>query len=122
MWLVRDLTVDQGSVLKTNDEDPMKIDGDVIVNGTWEQLYAQAKDDYDCTIAKTMTIGNQGQYISHGTVDIKEKVNSSGMMVLMKHSLFELNYTGDDAENFVYLQFLKNYDGSDDGGVIPLQN
>lgn len=46
LWLVRDLTVDQGSVLKTNDEDPMKIDGDVIVNGTWEQLYAQAKDDY----------------------------------------------------------------------------
>lgn len=120
LWLVRDLTVDQGSVLKTNDEDPMKIDGDVIVNGTWEQLYAQAKDDYACTIAKTMTIGNQGQYISHGTVDIKEKVNSSGMMVLMKHSLFELNYTGDDAE--IRLPAVsKNYDGSDDGGVIPLQ-
>ena len=39
LWLTGSLTVDEGSILKTDDLDDMELSGNVVVNGTWEQLY-----------------------------------------------------------------------------------
>lgn len=119
LWLARNLTIDEGNVLKTND-DVVELEGDATINGTWQQLYNQTKDGYDCIIDKTLTIGKQGQYISLGTTCVTGIVDTSGMMALMKNTLFENDYSSDKSE--IRLPVVSsNYDGTNDGGIIPLQ-
>ena len=97
LWLTGSLTVDEGSILKTDDSDDMKLSGNVVVNGTWEQLFTRAAA-YDVTIAGTMTVGTSGKYIGHGSTHVAGDVSSCGMMALMKPSEFGGNYAGTNAE------------------------
>lgn len=97
LWLTGSLTVDEGSILKTDDSDDMELSGNVVVNGTWEQLFTRAAA-YDVTIVGTMTVGTSGKYIGHGSTHVAGDVSSCGMMALMKPSEFGGNYAGTNAE------------------------
>lgn len=97
LWLTGSLTVDEGSILKTDDLDAMELSGNVVVNGTWEQLFTRAAA-YDVTIVGTMTVGTSGKYIGHGSTHVAGAVSSCGMMALMKPSEFGGNYAGTNAE------------------------
>ena len=98
--LTGSLTVDEGSILKTDDLDDMELSGNVAVNGTWEQLFTNSSRAaaYDVTIVGTMTVGTSGKYIGHGSTHVAGDVNSCGMMALMKPSEFGGNYAGTNAE------------------------
>ena len=100
LWLTGSLTVDEGSILKTDDLDDMELSGNVVVNGTWEQLFINSSRAaaYDVTIAGTMTVGTSGKYIGHGSTHVAGDVNSCGMMALMKPSEFGGNYAGTNAD------------------------
>ena len=100
LWLTGSLTVDEGSILKTDDLDNMELSGNVVVNGTWEQLFINSSRAaaYDVTIAGTMTVGTSGKYIGHGSTHVSGDVSSSGMMALMKPSEFGGKYEGTSAE------------------------
>ena len=100
LWLTGSLTVDEGSIIKTDDLDDMELYGNVVVNGTWEQLFINSSRAaaYDVTIAGTMAVGKSGKYIGHGSTHVAGDVNSCGMMALMKPSEFGGNYAGTNAE------------------------
>ena len=100
LWLTGSLTVDEGSILKTDDSDDMELSGNVVVNGTWEQLFTNSSRAaaYDVTIAGTMAVGTSGKYIGHGSTHVAGDVKSCGMMALMKPSEFGGNYAGTNAE------------------------
>ena len=100
LWLTGSLSVDEGSILKTDDLDDMELSGNVVVNGTWEQLFINSSRAaaYDVTIAGTMAVGKSGKYIGHGSTHVAGDVNSCGMMALMKPSEFGGNYAGTNAE------------------------
>ena len=100
LWLTGSLTVDEGSILKTDDLDDMELSGNVVVNGTWEQLFTNSSRAaaYDVTIEGTMTVGKSGKYIGHGSTHVAGDVSSCGMMALMKPSEFGGNYAGTSAE------------------------
>ena len=100
LWLTGSLTVDEGSILKTDDLDDMELSGHVVVNGTWEQLFTNSSRAaaYDVTIAGTMTVGTSGKYIGHGSTRVSGDVSASGMMALMKPSEFGGKYEGTSAE------------------------
>ena len=100
LWLTGSLTVDEGSILKTDDLDDMELSGNVVVNGTWEQLFINSSRAaaYDVTIAGTMTVGTSGKYIGHGSTHVAGDVSSYGMMALMKPSEFGGDYAGTNAE------------------------
>ena len=100
LWLTGSLTVDEGSILKTDDLDDMELYGNVVVNGTWEQLFTNSSRAaaYDVTIVGTMTVGTSGKYIGHGSTHVAGDVSSCGMMALMKPSEFGGDYAGTNAE------------------------
>ena len=100
LLLTGSLTVDEGSILKTDDLDDMELSGNVVVNGTWEQLFINSSRAaaYDVTIVGTMTVGTSGKYIGHGSTHVAGDVSSCGMMALMKPSEFGGNYAGTNAE------------------------
>ena len=100
LWLTGSLTVDEGSILKTDDLEDMELSGNVVVNGTWEQLFINSSRAaaYDVTIVGTMTVGTSGKYIGHGSTKVAGDVSSCGMMALMKPSEFGGNYAGTNAE------------------------
>ena len=100
LWLTGSLTVDEGSILKTDDLDDMELSGNVVVNGTWEQLFINSSRAaaYDVTIVGTMTVGTSGKYIGHGSTKVAGDVSSCGMMALMKPSEFGGDYAGTNAE------------------------
>lgn len=100
LWLTGSLTVDEGSILKTDDSEDMKLSGNVVVNGTWEQLFTNSSRAaaYDVTIVGTMTVGTSGKYIGHGSTHVAGDVSSCGMMALMKPSEFGGDYAGTNAE------------------------
>lgn len=118
LWLAGDLTVNAGSCLKT-DEDIVELEGDAVINGTWEQLFVGATGpDYDTDIAGTMTVGKGGRYISHGSARVAGDVDSAGLMALMKPAWFKGGYNGTDAElRLPVVQKDKNYNT----GTIPLR-
>lgn len=100
LWLTGSLTVDEGSILQTDDLQDMELSGNVVVNGTWEQLFTNSSRAaaYDVTIVGTMTVGTSGKYIGHGSTHVAGDVSSCGMMALMKPSEFGGNYAGTNAE------------------------
>lgn len=118
LWLAGDLTVDAGSSLKTED-DIVELEGNAVINGTWEQFYDEADGgNYDTDVAGTMEVGSDGQYISHGTTRVTGDVSSSGLMALMKPAWFKGAYIGNNAElRLPVVQSGKNYNI----GTIPLR-
>ena len=118
LWLTGSLTVDEGSILKTDDLDDMELSGNVVVNGTWEQLFTNSSRAaaYDVTIVGTMTVGTSGKYIGHGSTHVAGDVSSCGMMALMKPSEFGGDYAGTNAE-LCLPAVVTNYTAAD----IPLK-
>ena len=112
------MEIENGSSLKT-DKDIVELEGNAVVNGTWEQLYVgPTGPDYDTSVAGTMTVGSEGKYISHGSVSVEGDVTSSGLMALMKPSWFKGEYSGVNAElRLPVVQDGKNYNT----GTIPLR-
>ena len=91
------LLVEEGSSL-TTDQDSISIQGNTVVNGTWEQLCKQTYGNPDIVVSGTTQIGSNGQLINHGTSSLKGAVINNGMMALMKPSEFGGNYVGTNAE------------------------
>ena len=91
------LLIEEGSSL-TTDQDSISIQGNTVVNGTWEQLYNQTNYDSDIVVSGTTQIGSNGRLINHGTSSLKGAVITNGMMALMKPSEFGGNYVGTNAE------------------------
>ena len=118
LWLTGDLTVKEGSILKTDDQETIELTGNAVVNGTWEQLFVGDGTDFDAKIAGTMSVGGKGQYVAHGTTLVSGKVTSCGMMALMKPSRFGGKYEGSNAElRLPAIESGKNYSN----GKIPLE-
>ena len=122
--LTGNLTVEEGSILKTDDLETIKltgnavVKGNAVVNGTWEQLFVGVGTDFDAKIAGTMSVGEKGQYVAHGTTLVSGDVTSCGMMALMKPSQFGGKYEGSNAElRLPAVESGKNYNN----GKIPLE-
>ena len=112
------LLVEEGSAL-TTDEDSISIQGNAVINGTWEQLSNQAAYGYsDIFVSGTTQIGSNGQLINHGTSSLKGTVTNNGMMALMGSALFQGDYTANSGElRLPAVAEGKNYNT----GKIPLQ-
>ena len=96
--LLAGLFVEEGSAL-TTDQEPISIQGNIVINGTWEQLYNQTNyGNPDIFVSGTTQIGPSGRLINHGTSKLKGTVTNNGMMALMKPSEFGGNYVGTNAE------------------------
>ena len=118
LWLTGDLTVKEGSILKTDDLETIELTGNAVVNGTWEQLFVGDGTHFDAKIAGTMSVGEKGQYVAHGTTLVSGNVTSCGMMALMKPSQFGGKYEGSNAElRLPAVKSGKNYNN----GKIPLE-
>ena len=124
LWLTGNLTVEEGSILKTDDLETIEltgnavVKGNAVVNGTWEQLFVGVGTDFDAKIAGTMSVGEKGQYVAHGTTLVSGDVTSCGMMALMKPSQFGGEYEGSNAElRLPAVESGKNYNN----GKIPLE-
>ena len=118
LWLTGDLTVQEGSILKTDDLETIELTGNAVVNGTWEQLFVGDGTDFDAKIAGMMSVGEKGQYVAHGTTLVSGNVTSCGMMALMKPSQFGGKYEGSNAElRLPAVKSGENYSN----GKIPLE-
>ena len=118
LWLTGDLTVKEGSILKTDDLETIELTGNAVVNGTWEQLFVGDETHFDAKIAGTMSVGEKGQYVAHGTTLVSGNVASCGMMALMKPSQFGGKYEGSNAElRLPAVKSGENYSN----GKIPLE-
>ena len=91
--LLAGLFVEEGSAL-TTDQVPISIQGNAVINGTWEQT----NGDSDIVVSGTTQIGPRGRLINHGTSKLNGAVINNGMMALMKPSEFGGNYVGTNAE------------------------
>ena len=116
--LLAGLLVEEGSALTTVKE-PISIQGNTVINGTWEQLYNQAAYGYsDIFVSGTTQIGPSGRLINHGTSSLKGTVTNNGMMALMGSALFQGDYTANSGElRLPAVAEGKNYNT----GKIPLQ-
>ena len=111
------LLVEEGSAL-TTDQEPISIQGNIVINGTWEQLYNQANYGSDIFVSGTTQIGPSGRLINHGTSKLKGTVTNNGMMALMGSALFQGDYTANSGElRLPAVAEGKNYNT----GKIPLQ-
>lgn len=118
LWLTGDLTVQEGSILKTDDLETIELTGNAVVNGTWEQLFVGDETHFDAKIAGMMSVGGKGQYVAHGTTLVSGNVTSCGMMALMKPSQFGGKYEGSNAElRLPAVKSGENYSN----GKIPLE-
>ena len=116
--LLAGLFVEEGSAL-TTDQEPISIQGNAVINGTWEQLSNQAAYGYsDIFVSGTTQIGTSGRLINHGTSSLKGTVINNGMMALMGSALFQGDYTANHGElRLPAVAEGKNYNT----GKIPLQ-
>ena len=116
--LLAGLFVEEGSAL-TTDQEPISIQGNTVINGTWEQLSNQAAYGYsDIFVSGTTQIGTSGRLINHGTSSLKGTVINNGMMALMGSALFQGDYTANSGElRLPAVAKGKNYNT----GKIPLQ-
>ena len=112
------LLVEEGSAL-TTDQEPISIQGNAVINGTWEQLSNQAAYGYsDIVVSGTTQIGPSGRLINHGTSSLKGTVINNGVMALMGSALFQGDYTANHGElRLPAVAEGKNYNT----GKIPLQ-
>ncbi len=116
--LLAGLFVEEGSAL-TTDQEPISIQGNAVINGTWEQLSNQAAYGYsDIFVSGTTQIGTSGRLINHGTSSLKGTVINNGVMALMGSALFQGDYTANSGElRLPAVAEGKNYNT----GKIPLQ-
>ena len=112
------LLVKEGSAL-TTDEDQISIQGNTVINGTWEQLYNQTNyGKPDIFVSGITQIGTSGRLINHGTSSLKGTVINNGVMALMGSALFQGDYTANHGElRLPAVAKGKNYNT----GKIPLQ-
>ena len=111
------LLVDEGSTL-TTDLEPISIQGNTVINGTWEQLCKQTYGDSDIFVRGTTQIGPSGRLINHGTSNLKGTVINNGVMALMGSALFQGDYTANSGKlRLPAVAEGKNYNT----GKIPLQ-
>ena len=111
------LLVEEGSALTTVKE-PISIQGNAVINGTWEQLYSQTNGDSGIFVSGTTQIGTSGCLINHGTSSLKGAVTNNGVMALMGSALFQGDYTANSGElRLPAVAEGKNYNT----GKIPLQ-
>ena len=119
-YSVYGLAVEEGSALKTTDAQA-RVSGNTVVNGVWEQAYIDTSASTNLRVDGTLTVGSTGQLISLGTTYVVGNVSSQGTIALMNPAWFRANYTGADAQfRLPAVAAGNNYDGTDDGGVIPL--
>ena len=116
--LLAGLFVEEGSAL-TTDEEPISIQGNTVINGTWEQLYNQTNyGNPDIFVSGTTQIGPSGRLINHGTSSLKGTVINNGVMALMGSALFQGDYTANSGElRLPAVAKGKNYNT----GKIPLR-
>ena len=116
--LLAGLLVEEGSALTTVKE-PISIQGNIVINGTWEQLYNQTNyGNPDIFVSGTTKIGPSGRLINHGTSKLNGTVTNNGVMALMGSALFQGDYTANSGK--LHLPAVaegKNYNT----GKIPLQ-
>lgn len=116
--ITRNLTVEDGSGLTTTGGQAW-VFGDAEVDGTWSQTYAAARNYNDLYVAGTCEVGPEGTLESLGTANLKGEVTNAGTIALMNPSIMQADYVGDDGTLCLPV-VAENYDGTDDGGVIPL--
>lgn len=116
---IRGVNIEQGSTLTTTDDNHMYVYGDATINGTWNQEYAAAQNYYDLWVQDSTSIGEQGLLVSKGTATFKGNVSNTGTMALMNPTSIGGDYEGKNAE-LRLPAVTDNYDGTDDGGDIPL--
>ena len=116
--LLAGLLVEEGSALTTVKE-PISIQGNIVINGTWEQLYNQTNyGNPDIFVSGTTQIGPCGRLINHGTSNLNGAVTNNGVMALMGSALFQGDYTANSGElRLPAVAKGKNYNT----GKIPLQ-
>lgn len=112
------LEVEAGSSL-TTDGKQAYVYGYARIDGTWEQNYSAAEDYFDVYVAGATTVGSKGRFIDHGTCSLKGTVTNNGTMALMNPAFFQGDYIANGAEVRIPA-IVKNYDGTDEGGDIPL--
>ena len=116
--LLAGLLIEEGSSL-TTDQEPISIQGNIVINGTWEQLYNQTNyGNPDIFVSGTTQIGPRGRLINHGTSKLNGAVINNGVMALMGSALFQGDYTANSGElRLPAVAEGKNYNT----GKIPLQ-
>ena len=120
---VRGVDIEQGSTLTTTSDNHMWVYGDASIDGTWNQEFTSesgAKNhNFDLWIQGNTSVGEQGLLASKGTATFNGNVTNAGAMALMNASEVGGDYQGNKAE--IRLPVVsKNYDGTSDGGDIPL--
>ena len=111
------LLIEEGSSL-TTDQDSISIQGNTVVNGTWEQLCKQTNGYSDIFVSGTTQIGTSGRLINHGTSKLNGAVINNGVIALMGSALFQGDYTANHGElRLPAVAEGKNYNT----GKIPLQ-
>lgn len=112
LWLARNLNVEEDSYLGTYDLDVSELEGNATVNGTWEQFYDANGTPYDCTIDEKLYVGENGTYISHGTMNVVGTVENGGVIALMKPAQFDSDYIGKEGELRLPVVSENNYSGT----------
>lgn len=120
---VRGVDIEQGSTLTTTSDNHMWVYGDATIDGTWNQEFTSesgAKNhNFDLWVQGNTSVGEQGLLASKGTATFNGNVTNAGAMALMNASEVGGDYQGNKAE--IRLPVVsKNYDGTSDGGDIPL--
>ena len=115
---VKDITVNEKCKLTTDGNQAYSY-GNLLIEGTFEQLYVKAENYLDLWVKGTTQIGENGILISHGTTSLKGNVTSKGIMALMNPSNFASDYVGVNSELRLPV-VIDNYDGTDTGGNIAL--
>ena len=120
---VRGVDIEQGSTLTTTSDNHMWVYGNASIDGTWNQEFTSesgAKNhNFDLWIQGNTSVGEQGLLASKGTATFNGNVTNAGAMALMNASEVGGDYQGNKAE--IRLPVVsKNYDGTSDGGDIPL--
>lgn len=117
-YSVKDITVNEKCKLTTDGNQAYSY-GNLLIEGTFEQLYVKAENYLDLWVQGTTEIGENGILISHGTTSLKGNVTSKGIMALMNPSNFASDYVGVNSELRLPV-VIDNYDGTDTGGDIAL--
>lgn len=120
---VRGIDIEQGSTLTTTSDNHMWVYGDATIDGTWNQEFTSesgAKNhNFDLWVQGNTSVGEQGLLASKGTATFNGNVTNAGAMALMNASEVGGDYQGNNAELRLPV-VSKNYDGTSDGGDIPL--